>query len=167
MKEKRLLLDHHLYRQMSQDISNKVLAHHHIQTAKIIAIYASLDKEVRTDELIETLLLNHRVVLPRVKNNTMEFIEIKQLSDLEVGHFGVREPRGISTLSPTDIDVMIVPLLAFDAKKYRVGYGKGYYDRYLSQDNQIYTIGLGFTFQEVESIDHDHYDIPLDEIMCE
>lgn len=74
----------------------------------------------------------------------MHFYDIHDMNDLKPGHFHVLEPIGCQVTDPQDIDLMIVPLLAYDQKCYRVGYGKGYYDKYFQNDFCGYKLGLLF-----------------------
>ena len=69
-------------------------------------------------------------------------------------------------IQPTDIDLLIVPMLAYDKELYRLGYGKGYYDKYL-QNYQHIAIGIAYSKQIVEHIDHDEYDIKLIDVYTE
>ena len=97
----------------------------------------------------------------------MDFYEIHSLNDLKEGHFHILEPTTQLLIKPNQIDLMIVPMLAFDSNNHRVGYGKGYYDRYLSCEFNRYKIGLAFSFQQVSYIPIDQFDLPLDEIIQE
>lgn len=80
-----------------------------------------------------------------------------------VGAFGIEEPEGQAFEG--DIDVTVIPLLAVNARGFRVGYGKGYYDKYLKGKNTL-KAGLGYAFQ-IEEFEEDGWDIPLDLFLCE
>ncbi len=151
----------------SSFICQSVLSHPKISQSTIIACYVSLMDEVNTHELITELLKTHRVCVPKVHGDTMDFYEIFSLNDLKEGSFHVLEPTTDLLINIKDIDIMIVPMLAYDNNLYRVGYGKGYYDRYFARGFYGYKLGLAYSFQHVESIDHDQYDIALDEIITE
>lgn len=165
MKEKRLI--NKTFFTDSKSITQKVLKHPQIQEAKMIGIYVSLPGEVDTMLLIEKLLKTHRVCVPKVFQQSMDFYEIHSLNDLQEGYFHVLEPITNHLIQSQDIDVMIIPMLAFDKQNYRVGYGKGYYDRYMNQNFIGYKLGIAFSWQEVEEIDIDCYDVSLDEIISE
>lgn len=167
MKEKRLLLDQKTFSLYNYQILNKVLKHPRCLQAKIIGCYVSLTGEVDTLELISILLQTHRVCVPKVEGQVMHFYEIQSLDDLKEGHFHVLEPITKKKIFPQDIDLMIVPMLAYDQNLNRVGYGKGYYDCYFASGFQGYKLGLAFSFQYIDYINTNQYDQPLDEIINE
>ena len=92
----------------------------------------------------------------------MEALEYNSSSELIQNSLGIEEPSGGTVLAPEVVDVVLVPLLAFDPKGYRVGYGKGYYDRYLFRCRpDVLKIGFSF-FEPVDSIDDiSLFDVPL------
>lgn len=167
MKEKRQALSPKTFSLYNQNILSKVLSHPRIQEAKIIGCYVSLPGEVDTFNMIEKLLTEKRICVPKVIGNEMEFYEIHSFNDLQEGCFHVLEPVNCVKIYPQEIDCMLVPLLAYDQDNYRVGYGKGYYDRYFQKDFQGYKIGLAYSFQYVDHIDYDEFDQPLNEIIHE
>lgn len=167
MKEKRLQMNDETLFLYSQSIRKKVMSHPRYQQAHTIGIYVSLPREVDTMTLIEETLKQHHVCVPKVHGNVMHFYEITSLEELEEGHFHVLEPTSNHLVQPEDIDLMIVPMMAFDHQFYRVGYGKGYYDRYFQRRFHGYKLGLAYSFQKVDDIDKNLYDIPLDEIINE
>ena len=167
MKKKRLSLDEKTFLSYSQSIINQLIQHPSYQESTIIGIYVSTNNEVNTLSLIEETLKTKRVCVPKVYKNKMDFYEIHSLNDLKEGHFHILEPTTQLLIKPNQIDLMIVPMLAFDSNNHRVGYGKGYYDRYLSCEFNGYKIGLAFSFQQVSYIPIDQFDLPLDEIIQE
>ena len=104
------------------------------------------------------------IALPRIDPVTlsMEALEYNSNSELIKNSLGIEEPSGGTVLAPEVVDVVLVPLLAFDPKGYRVGYGKGYYDRYLFRCRpDVLKIGFSF-FEPVDSIDDiSLFDVPL------
>jgi len=104
------------------------------------------------------------ISLPRIDmdNLSLEAVEFSSTSVLARNSLGIEEPSGGIVLAPEVVDVVLVPLLAFDRKGYRVGYGKGYYDRYLFRCRpDVLKIGFSF-FEPVESIDNiSLFDVPL------
>lgn len=165
MKEKRCDMSYDAWLTDSHIIHQKVLSHPIYQKSKKIGIYVHLPFEVETQSLIEKMLKDHEICVPKVEGNEMNFYQIHSLNDLSEGCFHVLEPCSSQLVFPQDIDLMIIPMLAFDQKKQRLGYGKGYYDRYLSHGFQGYKLGLAFAWQQVESIAFDEHDQPLDEII--
>ncbi len=106
--------------------------------------------------------------LPRIREiSEMDAVEVelnaeKIISSSALNQYGIPEPINGTILEPMEIDIVFVPLLAFDEKGFRVGYGKGYYDRYLSRCRKD-ILKIGFSFFEAEPVieDIDNYDVPL------
>ena len=114
--------------------------------AKTLLIYVSLDEEIRTDEIINNALCSGKTVaVPCCKDEkgNMDFYIINSLDSLKIGSFNVREPdiKKCRKLSDYSNSIIIVPGMAFDKSGFRLGYGKGYYDRFLSNFNG-FSIGL-------------------------
>ncbi|MPM67566.1 putative protein YqgN [bioreactor metagenome] len=136
-----------------------------------VFIYVSTAFEVDTHRLITYFLSKgHLVAVPCCidHHGTMYFYYIKSLSDLQVNHFGILEPDiNNSVLAiPKDDDICLVPCLGFDDNGYRIGYGKGYYDRYLFE-HQVIKIGLCYDLCRVSKIPKDQYDVRLDQIVTD
>ena len=133
----------------------------------VFAIYHSFRSEVDTHQIIEALLLRGKVVAcPIIKDGNMHFIRIKSLQDLEVGHFGIMEPKEGSYMDPLDFDCIFVPMLAYNDDFYRVGYGKGYYDRFLIQTTGL-KVGLAYSMQHIDVAFEDDNDIAFDLLINE
>lgn len=137
---------------------------------KIIALYYSKSLEVNSTELIKYALNNNKVVcLPRIRDgNNMDFIKIESLDNLEWNKtFNIKEPifDKENIIDSKNIDVMFVPLIGFDKYNHRLGYGKGYYDRYLKNNNNIVTFGLGYKETNIEENVFDELDISLQKII--
>lgn len=167
MKEKRLLHRKKVFSFQDEIIIKKLLEHPVYQKSKMIGCYVSLPYEIQTFNFITIALNTHRVCVPKVVGNDMFFYEICSLNDLKEGAFHILEPTTNIQIPSEEIDLMIVPLLAYDRYKYRVGYGGGFYDRYFAKGFQGYKIGLAYSFQYVDSISVDEYDQQLDEIITE
>jgi 5-formyltetrahydrofolate cyclo-ligase len=136
------------------------------QSAQIIGAYFATGSEVKTDLLIEEAKrLGKVVALPRTEGDLINFYEMSSTGELVAGRFGIMEPS--PTHPARTIDLLIVPGIAFDKKGYRLGYGKGYYDRYLSEKKPQFAIGLAYNFQLLESLPHDAHDAKMDAIATE
>ena len=101
------------------------------------------------------------------KKNKMDFFEWSSNDPLLIGNLGIPEPYSKKKIYP---DIILVPMVAFNKDKFRLGYGGGYYDRYIQKINKIkkvLTIGLAFSFQEVRKIPTDRYDKKMDLIFTE
>lgn len=137
------------------------------KNASCIFAYVSYNQEVRTRGLIEHALEDgKRVAVPKVDGDIMNFSYISSLGDLKAGYMGIPEPlEDLECADDREEQVlMIMPGLAFDETGNRVGYGKGYYDRYLMQHNKTrYTkTALAYDFQIVDRIEADAFDVKTD-----
>ncbi len=141
--------------------------------AEVIYCYLDFNGEVGTRRLIERAWqLGKAVLVPRVSGDTMQFCEINSFDSLEKGAFGIPEPQGVSAWEekPGADDakgLVIVPGVAFDRKGNRVGYGKGYYDRYLAAHPGLHTIAIAFELQIVEDVEAEAQDIRLEMLVTE
>jgi len=136
-----------------------------------VLVYASKPPEVDTSHLITALLSRNRsVVVPIIEKETRT-LRLSYLRDplhLSASTFSVPEPIGHEfPADPGQIPVAIVPLIAFDRKGNRLGYGAGYYDRFLSRNAHMFRIGIAFSCQEVDSIPADERDVCMDVIVTE
>lgn len=134
-----------------------------------ITMYHSVDKEVDTLELIKKGWEDgKKIYLPKCDSSKkkLNFYRIDSFDQLEVVYYGIPEPKPneCQELNIAELDVMIVPGLVFDLQGYRVGYGGGYYDRFLgSLSRKISTLSLAFPFQvSKEELPREGYDIPVD-----
>ena len=111
---------------------------------------------------------NYTFSLPKISNNNeMNFYKWSKTEPLKVNKYGIPEPISNTKVYPK---ILLIPLVGFDYNLNRLGYGGGYYDRYLSKKqnkNELFKIGVGFSFQKVKSIPIDKYDKKLDCIMTE
>lgn len=124
--------------QISQGIFEHLQRTEAFSMCKVIMLYCSAENEIITDHMIE-YCLNHgkTVCVPRCEGKgVMSAYCIQSLSDLELGRYGIREPvTGSTYIHPHEIDVVLAPCLGADHRGYRLGYGGGYYDRFLKSTN--------------------------------
>lgn len=157
----------------SKKIFHKLIAVSEFKKAKIVMFYVSKDNEVSTLQAIDHALKNKQTVcVPKIDavNHLLHPVVIRDPStDLKKGHFGVHEPVfDIGKLVPIhNIDLIIVPGIAFDMRGHRLGWGKGYYDRFLEKAEKIHKIGLAFEFQVVPLLPKDKHDVPVDKVVTE
>ena len=138
----------------------------------IIAIYYPSNYEFDVLKIINNFK-NSKVIylLPKIlDNNLLKFVEWNKHDILEVNKFGIPEPLDNNKKSHLP-DVVLVPLLAFDCRRNRLGYGKGFYDRYLHKliklNNKVQTIGMAFSFQKCKKIPISNFDFKLNNIFTE
>ena len=158
MLEKRQALALSLRLLKEEQIKENVLMA--IGNAKHIGIYCSTRGEVDTYGLMEHWFWDKDISIytPKVTGETMDFFKISSFKDLSMGSFGILEPQTIGRIEPDELEVIIVPIVAFDKNKHRIGYGKGYYDRYLKKTSAR-KIGIAFSFQEIDEILVDPFEI--------
>jgi 5-formyltetrahydrofolate cyclo-ligase len=150
-------------------ISNKLFQMVEFQKAETILFYASFDGEVETFEMMrQTQKLGKTIGLPSIIEDEKRIIPraVASLdSDLETGPYGIQQPKTDqdSTLNESRCDMVIVPGVAFDKQNNRLGRGGGYYDRFLgSLPQNIFTVGLAFDFQIVDSLSFkENHDVPV------
>ena len=156
----------------SRDITNKLVRNENFEKAKVLAIYKSFGTEVDTAELINySINIGKTVVLPKVEGDELKFYKVNSINENFIkSSFGVEEPLGNESnfVDKTCIDLVIVPGLCFDREKNRLGFGRGYYDRYLKNED-LKTIGICFDEQilEKEILPITEDDVKLDEIITD
>ena len=137
--------------------------------AQTVLAYYSLSDEVNTHQLLDDLLAEgKKVLLPKVLDDeTMEIRRYTGRHDLQEGILHLMEPVGEPFTAYGDIDIVVVPGMAFDARGHRLGRGCGYYDRFLSSQRTVPSelIGVCFDFQKVPEVPVDEHDIPVDEVI--
>lgn len=166
-------LTSHQIQSMSRDIFNTFIKLDKVQESPIIMAYLSFGSEVNADYIIEWAWSNNkRVVVPVCLPKTRRMIPsiIDSFQQVEPGYFGIRQPKK-EFLRPVNkgiIDIIVVPAVAFDRRGYRIGYGGGYYDRFLAEiKEKAIKIGLAFQCQLVSRLQVDKYDIPVDLIVTD
>ncbi len=135
------------------------------QKAKTVVCYVSLSYEVETWQLIEQMFhARKRVVVPVVRKDQLRLSELRDPTELAPGAFGVWEPPRSARrpVSSKDVDLVLVPGLAFDRTGYRLGHGHGYFDRLLSRlPRATPRVGLCFDFQLLDRLPHQPHDQPV------
>lgn len=153
----------------SMQIFEQLITVPEFKRADRIYTYVSMDNEIDTIMLIDySLSLEKRVFVPRVSGRDMEFYEISDISELSPGYMGIYEPD-INGREPdySRTGFMCMPGLAFDKSYNRIGYGGGFYDRYLSVENKLYKAALAYEAQLLESIPAQDGDVRPDMIVTE
>lgn len=158
----------------SEIIKQKLFSMKEFNKSRVVMFYVSMKDEVNTwDMLKEALKIGKRVAVPCTASETDEIIpaEIKDPEkELEIGKYGIYQPGkdSINKIPLDNIDLVIVPGVAFDEEKYRIGRGKGYYDRFLSRvSSRTVTIGICFDFQVVKSLPRKPHDLPVSKVITD
>ena len=142
-----------------------------IASGETVMVFTSKDKEVNTRPLIEGLFKEKNpVVVPIIQKEdvSLRLSYLRDMKALVPSTFGVPEPIGSEIAARAqDVDVIILPMLGFDRTGGRIGYGAGYYDRFLSKNPGLVKIGVAFACQEMETLPLDENDIKMDIIVTE
>ncbi|MDE5984797.1 MAG: 5-formyltetrahydrofolate cyclo-ligase [Eubacterium sp.] len=152
-------------------ISNYLIESSIYKNADTILFYAALEDEINIDECINIALSQgKKAALPVCLDDkgSMKFYYINSLKDIKTGFFGVREPDTDICCEVADFNdsICIVPAIAYDKKGYRLGYGKGYYDRFLENFSFI-SVGLCYNELIMDVLPIGEYDIPVDYIITQ
>lgn len=148
----------------SHDVFNRLENHSEFIKAENILFYYSLPDELPTVNFIRKWSKSKNIYLPRVNGDDLDILAYDD-SNLSIGSYDIEEPIGDELIDYNTIDLIIVPAVAFDYDKNRLGRGKGYYDRLLSKAVNAIKIGVGYDFQLVEKLPTEQHDIPMDYII--
>lgn len=153
----------------SLKVADRIIGHQWFYQAEHLLSFVSYGSEMDTTEIIlEALKKEKKVYVPKVEGEVMHFYRIYSLAELREGYKGILEPTGKSEryeekerLTKGERVLMLMPGAAFDPFRNRIGYGKGFYDKYLAdkEDLRNFTIGIGFACQMVEEIPAEETDI--------
>lgn len=155
-------------------LTERILGHQWYYLSDIILGFVPYGSEIDIREILQDALVKgKKLYLPKVEGDNMKFYRVEALEDLEEGYKGILEPRGNTECflyEETDVTgtLMLMPGAAFDSVRNRIGYGKGFYDRYLQgkDELQLRTIAVGFKCQLVEKIPAEELDIRPYQVIC-
>ena len=168
IRKKYLLIRNNIKNKYEKDkiIYEKVINNSFIEKSNTVLIYVSKDSEVDTINLINYFLKFKKVAVPKVNGNIIDFYYINSIKDLEEGSFNVLEPITNNKVTNFKDSVCITPGICFNKEGFRIGYGKGYYDKFFSKHN-VYAIGL--CYQEcLNNINFAFsYDIKVNEVISD
>jgi 5-formyltetrahydrofolate cyclo-ligase len=156
---------------MSADVGRNLESLREYREARTLAAYVAKDDEVQTAPILEMAVSSGKTVvvpLVDVPSGSLLFFRVARMDELSPGHFGVLEPkRGPRPVALSETDLVLVPLLAWDSRGHRLGYGKGYFDRALANRGSALAIGLAFECQRVERVPEEPHDVRLDVLVTE
>ena len=147
----------------SEALGEKFLESALYKQAKTIYGYLPYNQEVRTVPMLERALADgKKVAVPKVYGEEMRFIYLTDLSQVEIGYAGIPEPIADGPVGDDPTALVLMPGLAFDREGHRIGYGGGFYDKFLAAEPNHPTIALCYAFQMVEELPVEEFDIPVD-----
>lgn len=151
----------------SHDICNRLIHLEEYKNAKVIYFYMDFKNEVMTKLMIENaFMMDKKVALPKIDGDEMNFYYTESLGELKKGYFGILEPDMKNPAEDKNA-LMIVPGVAFDESGFRLGFGKGYYDKFLSKHMEFTKMAVAFELQIVNAIPYEKHDITMDKILTE
>ena len=149
----------------SHSICDRLKASALFQEAQTVLAYFNFRQEVDLSALFN---LNKNWAFPSCVGKSLVWHLWQPGDDLQVGRYGIKEPLSTATvISPSAADLILIPTVACDRRKYRLGYGGGFYDRLLSQYSTIPNIGIVFDFAYLDRLPEDSWDVKLDFICSE
>lgn len=136
------------------------------QAASTIYGYLPYNQEVRTIPMLQRALdEGKRVAVPKVYGEEMRFIYLEDLTQVSRGYAGIPEPIADAPVAEDQRALVLMPGLAFDPQGHRIGYGGGFYDRFLAQEPHHPTLALCYEFQMQAHLDTEEFDIPVDTVL--
>lgn len=147
----------------SNRLAENFFASRQYQDAKTIYGYLPYNQEVRTVPMLERALRDgKRVAVPKVYGDEMKFIYMTDLSAVSGGYAGIPEPLADEPVADDPTALVLMPGLAFDPQGHRIGYGGGFYDRFLAAEPTHPTLALCYDFQMLPQLETEEFDIPVD-----
>ena len=136
------------------------------RNAKTIYGYLPYNQEVRTVAMLEQALLDgKRVAVPKCYGDEMRFIFMEDLSLVEKGYANIPEPIADGPIADDETALVLMPGLAFDKEGHRIGYGGGFYDKFLAAEPDHPTLALCYDFQMLPHLETEEFDIPVDTVL--
>ena len=154
-------------RRAAADVCRRLFDSGILDGAAEVNVYRSFGAELGTDDILAELFARGvRVSVPATVGQEMIAVRVEADTAYAEGAFGTAEPREKIAVDKQSLDVVLVPGLAFDREGFRVGYGKGCYDRFLAATKAL-RVGLGYDFQVLGEVPREAHDLPLDCIVTD
>ena len=136
------------------------------RAARSIYGYLPYNQEVRTVPMLERALRDgKRVAVPKCYGDEMRFIWMEDLSLVEKGYANIPEPIADGPVADDETALVLMPGLAFDPQGHRIGYGGGFYDKFLAREENHPTLALCYDFQVLDHLETEEFDIPVDKVL--
>ncbi len=150
----------------SEDLGEQFASCEFYKQAKTIYGYLPYNQEVRTVPMLQRALREgKRVAVPKVYGDEMKFIYMTDLSQVDTGYAGIPEPIADSPVADDPTALVLMPGLAFDPQGHRIGYGGGFYDKFLALEPNHPTVALCYGFQMLDALETQEHDIPVDLVL--
>jgi len=166
VREKKRVLSAEQILNASRHLAELFCATEQYAAADTIYGYMPYNQEVRTELILERALADgKRVAIPKVYGDVMRFIYIEDFSGLEKSDMGIPEPVSDEPVAADEKALVLMPGLAFDEQGHRIGYGGGFYDKFLAAEPDHPTVALCYDFQMSPQLETDTFDIPVDRVL--
>ena len=163
--EKRAMTEAEI-RQKSESLARQLLKTDLYRKARSIYGYLPYNQEVRTVAMLEQALADgKRVAVPKCYGDEMRFIWMEDLSEVEKGYAGIPEPIADGPVADDETALVLMPGMAFDSQGHRIGYGGGFYDKFLAAEKGHPTLALCYDFQMLPHLETEEFDIPVDKVI--
>ena len=150
----------------SEALARLFLESEEYRSARSIYGYLPYNQEVRTVSMLEQAIRDgKRVAVPKCYGDEMRFIWMDDLSRVEKGYANIPEPIADEPIADDETALVLMPGLAFDPQGHRIGYGGGFYDKFLARECKHPTLALCYDFQMVEHLETEEFDIPVDKVL--
>ena len=150
----------------SEKLAEAFLASDAYKNARTIYGYLPYNQEVRTVPMLEQALRDgKRVAVPKCYGDEMRFIFLEDLTNVEKGYANIPEPIDDGPIADDETALVLMPGLAFDPQGHRIGYGGGFYDKFLSAEPNHPTLALCYEFQMLPHLETEDHDIPVDYVL--
>lgn len=150
----------------SEKLTEMFLSLELYREAKTIYGYLPYNQEVRTVPILEQALADGKTVaVPKVYGDEMKFIYMTDLTKVEKGSYGIPEPVADGPVADDSQALVLMPGLAFDEQGHRIGYGGGFYDKFLMREPEHPTVALCYAFQMVPELPTEEFDVPVDVVL--
>ena len=166
IREKKRAMTPQQIEDASEALAQQFYTTAYYQEAKVLYGYLPYNQEVRTERiLLQALRDGKKVAVPKVYGDTMRFLYIEDLSGLEKGYAGIPEPIADGPVAQDEKALVLMPGLAFDKEGHRIGYGGGFYDKFLFAEPSHPTVALCYDFQMLDSLETEEFDVPVDLVL--
>ena len=166
IREKKRAMTQKQIEKASHALAQQFFATAYYREAKTLYGYLPYNQEVRTEPiLLQALKDGKKVAVPKVYGDTMHFIYLEDLNGIEKGYAGIPEPVADEPVAADETALVLMPGLAFDKEGHRIGYGGGFYDKFLSAEPDHPTVALCYDFQMLSNLETEEFDVPVDLVL--
>ncbi len=166
IREKKRAMTPEQIEKASYALAQQFFATAYYREAKTLYGYLPYNQEVRTEPiLLQALKDGKKVAVPKVYGDTMRFIYLEDMNGIEKGYAGIPEPVADEPVAADETALVLMPGLAFDKEGHRIGYGGGFYDKFLSAEPDHPTVALCYDFQMLANLETEEFDVPVDLVL--